>query len=124
MNFFLKYRFVICFLVSLVFCNVMVRWQYLHNESSHLELREDLLRLEAEGQLPRAQFNYEKLVSDLPRLANRTLLDDLHRTAIAASDSESLAWKYYWTVRNELRKRSVRGLFETVDLVKNVNHPR
>ena len=109
-KFFQRHQFVLLFLITLLFCNVMVLRQYIANQSKHVALREAFIYWQEKGVLPEAERCYERLVFDLKALPTKALVDDIQRTVPLVSTStdepENLTWKYYWTVRNELARRT------------------
>ncbi len=110
MKFFQRHQFVFLFLGVLLFCNVMVLRQYVLNQSKHVALRETFIYWQEKGAAPEAERCYERLVFDLKVLPTKVLVDDIQRTVSLVSplaeDPENLTWKYYWTVRNELVRRT------------------
>lgn len=114
MRFIHRNRFVLLFLVLLIFSSVMVVREYVADDEAHIKRREDFILLTAQGQAALSQRLYQVLVQDLPRLSDRTLGDDLQRTAMLVDpkkeEPESLVWKYYKSVGNELRHRASRRI--------------
>ena len=110
MKFLRRHQFIFLFLGTLAFCDVMVIRQFLANEAQHVELREALIRLQEKGYTSEAARCYQELVLDLQRVPTKVLADDVLRTSTLVSTSipqpENLTWKYYWTTRNELARRS------------------
>ncbi|MEI7733486.1 MAG: hypothetical protein WCO56_28200 [Verrucomicrobiota bacterium] len=124
MNFFRRYQFVFLFLAVLVFCGVMVLRQVIANQSRHVELREAFILLHARGYTNEAQRLYQHLLADIPKLANKALMDDFQRTVILVDPSirqpENLIWDYHWTISNELEKRSESTLRNALRLAGEI----
>lgn len=97
-------------MVLLVFCSVMVVRQYRAKQTRHVELREAFILLHSGGYSNEAAVLYKRLLRDLENLPTRQLVDDWQRTVImvdpTANQPDNLVWKYYWTVRQEMEKRS------------------
>ena len=110
MRFLKRHQYVLVFLAVLVFCSVMVVRQYIANQWAHTDLREDFILLHDKGQAQQTARLYQILVQQLPRLSDRALLDDFQRTAMLIDpkpgQQEDLVWKYHFSVRNELERRS------------------
>jgi hypothetical protein len=121
-NFFRQYRFVLLFLVLLVFCSIMVIRQLKGKESKHVEVREAFILLHTRGYTNYANRLYEVLLRELPQLPNKNLIDDFQRTLILVDPSgnhpENLIWKYHWTVSNEMERRSEGGLKQAIKLAE------
>ena len=96
----------------------MVIRQYTANQSAHLEMREDFIALHAKGHLKESTHLYQLLVQDFPGLSDRNLVDDYQRTVLLVDPngqpSDSLLWKYYVSVKNELEKRSERRVAQAL----------
>lgn len=120
MHFLQRYRFVILFMLLLVFCSVMVIRQLDIKPSQHIEFREAFILLHTRGYTNKADRLYQHLLRDLPNLSNKTLLDDFQRTMLlvdpGAQHPESLIWKYHWTVSNEMERRSESSLMRAIKL--------
>jgi hypothetical protein len=105
-----RYRLVLLFAGSLIFCGLMVARQYKANDARHLELRESFILLHSRGYYPEAERLYQRLLVQVEHLPDRLLMEDFQRTLTlvdpAKQDSENLVWRYHWTVSNELEKRS------------------
>jgi hypothetical protein len=110
MRFVRRYKFVLLFLIVLVFCNGMVLFQMAQNQSKHVELREAFVLLQSKGYDQQAQRLYDRLLRDLESDSNHTLYADFQRTLQlvdpSGSHPENLLWRYHWTLSNELEKRS------------------
>ncbi len=110
MRFLRRHQYLLCFLGVLVFSSVMVLRQFLANQSAHVELREDFLLLHERGEAKACDVLYEQLIQALAKLDEKSLVDDLQRTRLLIDpktpDKENLVWKYYVSVKNELRRRS------------------
>ena len=98
----------------LVFCSVMVIQQFrarqMRREQRHIEYREAFILLHTGGYTNDAGILYGRLLRDLDTLSSRELVDDWQRMVIlvdpSANQPDNLIWKYYWTVRKEMEKRS------------------
>ena len=110
MRFIQRYRSALVFGGLLLFSSVMVVRQVIANQNRHTELREAFILLDTKGYKPEAQRLYQRLLFELEKLPNRALIDDFQRTLglvdPRTQHPENLIWKYHWTVRNELEKRS------------------
>jgi len=117
-----QYKFVLLFLLLLVFCSVMVILQIDANQERHVEIREAFILLHTRGYTNQAQKLYHRLLLDLYKLPDRALLDDFYRTVLLVdpnSDQPSnLIWKYHWTVSNELDRRSESTLMRALKLAE------
>jgi hypothetical protein len=109
-----RIRVWLAFAILLVFCSVMVVLQMQANSSKHMELREAFILLESKGYRPQAERLYQKLIKELERLPDQALLDDYERTlsliGTSKEETDSLIWKYHWTVSNEMDQRSHSAL--------------
>jgi hypothetical protein len=110
MRFVQRHRFVLLFLALLVFCSVMVIFQFEARRSKHAELREAMILLQTGGYTNQADRLYLRLLRDLDKLSNKTLIEDWQRTVILVDPSShqpsNAIWRYYWTVRNEMERRA------------------
>lgn len=118
-----QYKFVLLFLLLLVFCSVMVILQIDANQKRHVEIREAFILLHTRGYTNQAQKLYHRLLLDLPELSDRALLDDFHRTLLLVDPnlrqpSNHLVWNYHWTVSNELDRRSESTLMRAIKLAE------
>lgn len=114
MSFLRRNRFQLLFIAVLILASVMVLRQFMANQSAHFERREDFILLqEMEKQQP-AERMYQILIQELPHLNEAALVSDLERMGLIVQSSgtnhEDLIWKYYVSVKNELRKRSEQRL--------------
>ncbi len=120
MYFLKQYRFVLAFLVLLVFCSVMVIHQINAKQSRHVELREAFILLHTRGYTNQADRLYQHLLMEIPQLPNKALIDDFQRTLLLVDPGgqhpENLIWKYHWTVSNELERRSESTLMRALKL--------
>jgi hypothetical protein len=120
MRFLRRYKFVLLFLVVLVFCSGMVVRQMEHNQSKHVEMREAFILLFSKGYTGQAQHLYDRLLRDLETEPNKTLFEDYQRTLQlvdpTTSHTENLIWRYHWTVSNELEKRQESTLAHALKL--------
>lgn len=105
-----RHRFLISFLVVLVFCSVMVLRQMQRNQARHVEMREAFILLYTKGYKDEAGKLYTRLCRDVEKLPNRVLLEDFHRTLLLVDpltqQKENLIWNYHWYVSNVLEDRS------------------
>jgi DNA-binding transcriptional regulator of glucitol operon len=110
MQFLRRHQFLLCFLVVLVLACVMVTWQFLANQSAHVELREDFILLQGQGETKPAERLYQMLIQELPDLNDKALVEDLQRTGMLVDQknpaTEDLVWKLHVSVNNELQRRS------------------
>ncbi len=110
MRFLRQHRFTLLFMALLVFCSIMVIQQYRARQTRRVELREAFILLYTGGYSNEAGILYNRLLRDLEKLPNKDLVDDWQRTVIlvdpSANQPDNLIWKYYWTVRMEMEKRS------------------
>lgn len=117
-----QYRSALVFALFLVVCSVMVIRQISANQAKHVELREAFILLFTRGYESEAEHLYQRLVTELPDLPTKVLLDDFQRTITLVDPSrqqpENLIWKYHWTVSNELEKRSESGLRKALKLAE------
>lgn len=109
MNFLRQYRFVLLFLLLLVFCTVMVIRQRDLKESRHVEILEAFILLQTGGYTNEAERLYHRLLRDLDNLSSKELIEDWRRTLLlvdpSANRPEDPIWKYHWTVRKQMEKR-------------------
>src|SRR5204863_1623229 len=114
MQFLRRHQFLLCFMGVLVLCSVMVIRQFLANQSAHVELREDFILLANRGDGKSAEHLYQLLILKLPDLNERSLVEDLERTAMLvdpkAPDAQNLIWKYQTSVEKEIQRRSERRI--------------
>ena len=122
MSFVRQYKFVLLFLLLLVFCSVMVIRQLNANQERHIEIREAFILLHTKGYTNQAQKLYRRLLMDMPKLPNRALLQDFQRTLLLvdpnAHQPSNLVWSYHWTVSNELDRRSESTLMRALKLAE------
>lgn len=110
MRFLRHYRYVLSFLLLLVFCSIMVIRGLQARQSKHVEMREAMILLQSRGYTNQAAHIYQRLITDTKELPNKTLLDDFQRTVIlvdpASKQTANPIWRYHWVVSNELERRS------------------
>ncbi len=110
MRFLRRNQYLLCFAAVLVFSAVMVVRQFLINQSAHVELREDFILLCERNETKASERLYQLLVQELPSVSEKGLVEDLERSAMLVdprtTTTDSLLWKYYVSVKNELDKRS------------------
>jgi len=109
-----QYRFVLIFLALLVFCSVMIIRQFNVRQSRHVDYREAFILLQTGGYTNEAKLLYQYLLRELPRLSNKSLIEDWQRTVIlvdpGVDQPMNLIWRYHWTVRKEMEVRSVSSI--------------
>ncbi len=114
MRFLRQYKYVLSFLALLVFCCVMILRQFDVRQSRHVEYREAFILLQTGGYTNEARLLYQYLLRELPRLSNKSLIEDWQRTVILVDPSSdqpnNLIWRYHWTVRKEMEVRSVSSI--------------
>ena len=110
MLFLRQHKFALSFLVVLVFCSVMVVRQIDARKSRHVELREAMILLQTGGYTNQADKLYLRLFGELGGLSDKSLIEDWQRTVIlvdpGSTQPSNAVWRYYWTVRNEMERRS------------------
>ncbi len=120
MGLFRRNKYVLAFLLTLVFCSVMVVHQVTVNRSRHIELREAFILLHSRGYSNEASRLYKRLLDEMPSLSTDQLMSDFQRTLILIDPtiphSDNLIWVYHWTVSNELEKRSASALKKALKL--------
>jgi len=122
MGLFRRNKYVLIFLLTLVFCSVMVVRQIAANRSRHIELREAFILLHSRGYTNEASRLYRRLLEEMPSLSTDQLMNDFQRTLILIDPtiphSDNLIWIYHWTVSNELEKRSASALKKALKLAE------
>ena len=77
-------------------------------------LPDNIKELIEKGEIKAGDALYQQLIQELANLDEKSLVDDLQRTRLLIDpqtpDKENLVWKYYMSVRNELRRRSEKRL--------------
>lgn len=122
-----RHRFLILFLVVLVFCTVMIIRQFQLNRTleaarreAHAERREALILLCTKGYKDDAAKLFERLLKDVPALSIDQLVDDFQRTMLivnpAEHHEENLIWRYHWTVSKQLEVRA----YDVVDRARKI----
>jgi hypothetical protein len=119
MRFLRTYQYALLFLGVVVFSLVMVLHEVIADQSAHVQRREDFLLLHERGEKPGTERLYQRLIQELPALSERSLAEDLQRTAMIIDpktpDLDNLVWKFHVSVRNELRHRSEHRLAAQAD---------
>lgn len=122
MRFFRRYRFVLLFLVLLVFCSVMVIRQFRINDREHENLREAFILLYIKGYKPEAEKLYQRLLREAPELTAQQLLDDFQRTLMLVDptsvQTNNLIYNYHWYVSKQLDVRSESTLLHARKLAE------
>jgi len=125
MHFFGQHKFVLSFLLLLVFCSVMVVHQLDAKKSKHVELREAMILLQTGGYTNQADRLYLRLLGELHLLSNKALIEDWQRTVTTidpgSHQPSNAVWRYYWTVRNEMEKRSESTIQRALKLAEEEN---
>lgn len=102
--------YLLLFCAVLVLSSILVIRQFMTNVSAHVERREDFIVLYERGHVKIAEHLYQVLIKNFPKLSDSALWNDAHRTAMLvdakAPQPNSLIWKYHFTVRNELARRT------------------
>ena len=110
MRFLGQFRYVLSFLVLLVFCSIMVIRGLQARQSKHVELREAMILLHTRGYTNQAESLFARLIRNTKELPNKVLIDDFQRTLLLIDPSAKQAanpiWRYHWVVSNELEVRS------------------
>ncbi len=114
MRFLRRNQYLLLFAAMLVFSAVMVIRQFVINQSTHIELREDFILLCERNEMKASQRLYDQLMRELPSLSEPSLVTDLQRAAMLVDPKtpapENLLWKYYAAVKSEMEKRSEQRL--------------
>lgn len=122
MGFIRQNKYTLAFLLTLVFCSVMVVHQVNVNRSRHIELREAFILLHSRGYTNEATRIYKRLLEEVPKLSTDQLMDDFQRTLIIVDPTiphqDNLIWVYHWTVSNELERRSASALKKALKLAE------
>lgn len=114
MHFVRQHKFALSFMAVLAFSSIMVIWQLDARKdakkSRHVELREAMILLQTGGYTNQADKLYLKLFGDLEKLSDKELVEDWQRTVIlvdpGSHQPSNAVWRYYWTVRNAMERRS------------------
>ncbi|MEP6662766.1 MAG: hypothetical protein ABJC04_03780 [Verrucomicrobiota bacterium] len=115
--------FVLGSFLIVVFSSVMVVRQFIVNQSQHEEMREAFLVLCDKGYTDESLRLYQRLLLRLQETPRKNLIEDLQRTAMlvnpAEPKSDNLVWKYHWSVKNELEKRTTVELAKALKTARN-----
>lgn len=69
-----------------------------------------MILLQTGGYTNQADKLYLKLLTDIDHLSDRELIEDWQRTVIlvdpGSHQPSNSVWRYYWTVRNAMERRS------------------
>ena len=114
MLFLRQHKFALLFLLLLVFCSLMFVRQWMHRydarNTRHTELREAMILLQTGGYSNEAARLYWRLYNELESLSNKQIVEDWQRTVTlvdpSANQPSNSVWRYYWTVRKEMERRS------------------
>lgn len=114
MLFLRQHKFALLFLLLLVFCSLMFIRQWMHRydarNTRHTELREAMILLQTGGYTNEAARLYWRLYRELEALPNKQIVEDWQRTVTlidpGANQPSNSVWRYYWTVRKEMERRS------------------
>lgn len=117
MQFLRRHQYLLCFLAVLVFACVMVIRQFEANQSAHLERREDFIFLVQHG--GQADHLYQVLVQELPDQSEKSLVEDLERTALLVNTNGpdpggDLILKYHTAIKRTLEQKSEQRLAPTL----------
>jgi hypothetical protein len=122
MRFLRRYKFVLLFLLLLVFCSAMVIVQREQNQSRHKELREAFILLCSKGYNAEAQRLYDRLLRDLQTESIEIIYDDYQRTLLlvdpTSSHSDNFIWRYQATLGKELDQRNKGPLARALKLAE------
>ena len=113
MLFLRRHQYLLCFLAVLVFAGVMVIRQFEANQSAHIQRREDFIFLVQHG--APADHLYQVLVQELPEQSEKSLVEDLERTALlvdtnAPDPDGNLILKYHSAIKKTLEQKSEQRL--------------
>lgn len=118
MQFLRRNQYFLLTLAVLIMSSVLVVRQFLANQTAHAQRVEDFLLLHERGEVKLCERRYQLLVQDLPSLNDRSLVQDLQRTAmvvdIKTEQLDNLVWKYHVSVGNELKRRAEKRLEATL----------
>ena len=114
MLFLRQQKFALIFLLVLAFCSIMVVRQLMQRydarHTRHTELREAMILLQTGGYTNEAARLYWRLFNELETIPNKQLVEDWQRTVTlvdpGANHPSNSVWRYYWTVRKEMERRS------------------
>lgn len=114
MQFLRRHQYLLCFLAVLVLACVMVIRQFEANQSAHIERREDFIFL-AQQHREQADHLYQVLIQELPDQSEKSLVEDLERTAPlvdtnAPDPDGDLIRKYHVHIKQALEQRSEERL--------------
>lgn len=125
MQFVRQHKFVLSFLLLLVFCSIMVIRQLDARKSRHIELLDAMILLQTGGYTNEAERIYLRLLKDLDKLPTWALTEDWRKTVTLidpdSPQTSNTIWKYHWTVRKQMEIRAestiqrARKLAEEVD---------
>lgn len=124
MKLFRDYRFVLVFLAATSVCGFLVIRGLNQKQARHQEIREAFLVLNSTDHDQQTRRLYEWLIRELETIPDRTLLDDFQRFSAlvepAKPKPDSLVWKYYRSVANELEKRSRSTIVHALKLAEEL----
>jgi hypothetical protein len=114
MQFLRRNQYFLLTLGVLIASSVLVVRQFLANQSAHAQRVEDFLLLHERAEAKLCEHSYQRLVQELPGLNDRSLVQDLQRTAMVVDvktpQLDNLVWKYHVGVGNELKRRAEKRL--------------
>ncbi len=94
-------------------------------QARHQEVREAFLVLHSTEHDQQTRRLYEWLIGELENIPDRALLDDYQRFSALVDPSkpgpDSLVWKYYRSVANELEKRSRSTIVRALKLAEELH---
>jgi hypothetical protein len=122
MHFLRQYQFLLLFLAVLFFSSVMVVRQMERNHGQHAQVREAFILLHTRGHDEHAQRLYNRLVGNLRKMPDRTLIEDFQRT-LPLVDPETvqvgnLLWSYHTHIRRELEQRVEKNIIRALELAE------
>lgn len=121
MRFLERHKYTLVFLAVVLFCSVLVQYQFLQNEAAHIAMREDFILLHQRGHIKGSEYLYQRLIQSLPRQSLESLIDDFQRTRTLVDTNapliDDLLWKYHVNTRNEMTRRAEKRL---ADLRKRI----
>lgn len=125
MLFLRQHKYALLFLVVLVFCSVMVIVQRDKRRDRHAELLDAMIVLETGGYTNEANRLYFRLWRDIDRMSNKQLVDDWRYTVTLVDPGvhqpSNSIYRYYWSVRLEMEKRSEKIIERARELAQQEN---
>jgi len=110
MNFLKRHQYALMILAVVILSCILITYQYLANDSAHVQVREDFILLATSGNVKQAEHLYQELILHLKDLPDQSLIADFQRLAVLdlreKQEPGSLAAKYMAAVQNTLEKRA------------------